>query len=131
MVKISFYNDTGRLISIHPGTAMSVKCEMQEIKPLEIRTFDLSSEASPFLKLWDYKGHGLSLLVQSLEAEKVENPDDRLTELVQLAKQETEEAKLGLENEELDKGEMSEALQSINALLGRALNLLVLGKEEA
>lgn len=66
-MKFKFYNDTGRLISIHPGTEISgIKCDMDNIKPFEIRTFLLPTGTYPWVKLWDYgEERGLSILVSA------------------------------------------------------------------
>lgn len=62
-----FYNDTGRLISIHPGTEISgVKCEMDNIKQEEVRVFHLPEGTYPWVKMWDYgEKQGLTILVSA------------------------------------------------------------------
>lgn len=66
-MKFKYFNVTGRLISIHPATITSdVKCDTVDNKPLEERTFELSSGTYPWVKMWDYGGaRGLSILVSA------------------------------------------------------------------
>lgn len=69
-MKFKLYNDTGRLISIDPGTETSgIKCDMDKIKPLKLRTFLLPSGTYPWVKLWDYgEGRGLSIGFSNTES---------------------------------------------------------------
>lgn len=64
-MKLKYYNDTGREVSIHPATELhGIKCDMSVIKPLEERTFYLPENTYPFVKMWDYgEKNGLSILV--------------------------------------------------------------------
>ncbi|CAH1232624.1 hypothetical protein PAECIP111891_07063 [Paenibacillus allorhizoplanae] len=66
-MKFEFFNDTGRLVSIHPGTKTSgIKCDMDSIKPLEARTFLLPPGTYPWVKMWDYgEERGLSIFVSA------------------------------------------------------------------
>jgi hypothetical protein len=66
MEKFVFYNDTGAIIHIHPGTNISgVNCEIGAIRPLETRVFHLPIHTYPFVKMWDYDDLGMSILVQA------------------------------------------------------------------
>ncbi|QHE52767.1 hypothetical protein [Pontibacillus sp. HMF3514] len=64
-MKFKYYNDTGREVSIHPGTEMNgIRCSMDLIKPHEERTFYLPENTYPWVKMWDYGDKkGLSILV--------------------------------------------------------------------
>ena len=64
-MKFVYYNDTGRVVSIHPATEVhGTKCDMSTIHPLEERTFILPENTYPWVKMWDYgEEHGLSILV--------------------------------------------------------------------
>lgn len=71
-MKFVYYNDTGRLISVHPATkSHGVKCNMSVIKPLEERSFHLPPNTYPWVKMWDYGlEHGLSILVSAQKNKK-------------------------------------------------------------
>jgi hypothetical protein len=63
-----FFNDTGRVISIHSATeAHGTKGDMEPIQPMSIREFELPEGKTPWIKLWDYgeERGGLQLLVSS------------------------------------------------------------------
>lgn len=66
-----YYNDTGRIISIHPATeSHGVKCDMSAIRPLEERIFYLPANTYPWIKMWDYgEKNGLSILVSAQKDE--------------------------------------------------------------
>jgi hypothetical protein len=68
-MKLKYFNDTGREISIHPGTLTSgTKCDTDIIKPLEEREFFLPEDTYPWIKMWDYgKEKGLSILVSPIK----------------------------------------------------------------
>lgn len=69
-MKFEFYNDTGRIVTIHPATHIH-GCEVNDeaIEPGEVRIFILPTNTYPWVKLWDYgKENGLQILVSpSLE----------------------------------------------------------------
>jgi hypothetical protein len=70
MSKFVIYNDTGRSISIHPGSKISgVECDGSKIKPLEERVFCLPKATYPWVKIWDDKDQGLNILVQAKQVE--------------------------------------------------------------
>ncbi|MFS0558991.1 hypothetical protein [Brevibacillus sp. 179-C9.3 HS] len=73
-MKFKYYNDTGRMISIHPATkAGGVECEMDIIKPLEERTFHLPHGTYPWVKMWDHGGEGgLFILVSAQTDDTIE-----------------------------------------------------------
>ena len=67
-MKFTFFNDTCRIVSIHPAT-YSYGCIVEgsaTIKPLEERIFILPDGSNPHVKLWDYgEGRVLQILVAS------------------------------------------------------------------
>lgn len=73
MMKFEFFNDTGRVVSIHPAT-FTHGCIGDEspIQPLELRTFRLPKNTYPFLKMWDYNQQRLSLLLSPRPMEEDE-----------------------------------------------------------
>ena len=63
--KFAFYNDSKRVVSIHPATIThGCEVDMTGIQPGEIRVFTLPEGTYAWTKFWDYgeKG-GLQLLV--------------------------------------------------------------------
>jgi hypothetical protein len=68
-VKVAYFNDTGRDVSIHPATEIhGTKCEMAVIKPLEERVFFLPEGTYPWMKMWDYgENQGLSILISPIK----------------------------------------------------------------
>jgi len=65
-MRFPFYNDTGRVVSIHIATkSHGTVCDMSDIQPLELRWFEIPDGTIPFIKMWDYSkyGRGLSILV--------------------------------------------------------------------
>lgn len=68
-MKVIYFNDTKRMVSIHPATTMyGIECEDTPIKPLEERTFTLPEGTYPWIKMWDYgEGRGLQILVSARE----------------------------------------------------------------
>ena len=64
-MKFKFYNDTNRVVSVHPAT-FSHGCTGSDepIQPLEERTFLLPEGTYPWVKMWDYgEEMGLSILI--------------------------------------------------------------------
>jgi hypothetical protein len=65
-MKFRFYNDTGRIVTIHPATYLH-GCNTEDkdpIMPLEERLFTLPDDTYPYVKLWDYGSeNGLQLMV--------------------------------------------------------------------
>lgn len=64
-MKFIYYNDTGRMVKIHPAT-ISHGCTVDTlpIKPLEERVFMLPENTYPWVKMWDYgEKYGLIILV--------------------------------------------------------------------
>ncbi|MCP1309845.1 hypothetical protein [Paenibacillus tyrfis] len=64
-MKFVYYNDTGRIVSIHPAT-VNHGCIVDDspIKPLEEREFVLPKNTYPWVKMWDHgEDLGLSILV--------------------------------------------------------------------
>lgn len=64
-MKVKFFNDTGREVSIHPATfAYGCKANKDIIRPLEVCIFELPEGTTlPEIKMWDYGDKGLSVLV--------------------------------------------------------------------
>jgi hypothetical protein len=64
-MKFVYYNDTGRVVSIHPATVThGCTVDQTSIKPLEEREFILPENTYPWVKMWDYgEKYGLSILV--------------------------------------------------------------------
>ncbi|MGM7680797.1 hypothetical protein ACSVDA_01460 [Cytobacillus sp. Hm23] len=67
-MKFSFFNDTGRVVSIHAATInKGCKCDDSPIKPLEERLFLLPEGTYPWVKMWDHgETNGLCLLVSPI-----------------------------------------------------------------
>lgn len=74
MNKFKFFNDTGRVVRIHPATLLhgvqlsalqDIDEDHDEIKPLEVKVFYLPKDTYPMVKMWDYgdRGGGLSIFV--------------------------------------------------------------------
>ncbi|ULL13985.1 hypothetical protein DVH26_05705 [Paenibacillus sp. H1-7] len=64
-MKFVYYNDTGRIVKIHPASVLH-GCDVDEspIQPLEERVFLLPANTYPWVKMWDYgQDQGLSILV--------------------------------------------------------------------
>lgn len=63
-MKFIYFNDTNRLVSIHPATQIhGCEVEMNAINPLEERVFILPEGTYPWVKMWDYGTSGLQILV--------------------------------------------------------------------
>lgn len=62
-MKIKYYNDTGRVVSIHPAT-FSNGCtgNPNPIQPLEEREFKLPIGTYPWIKMWD-DGEKVGLMI--------------------------------------------------------------------
>jgi hypothetical protein len=65
MSKFKFFNDTKRVVNIHPATvAQGCQCDESPIKPLEVREFILPEGTYAMVKMWDYgQVHGLQIFV--------------------------------------------------------------------
>ncbi|MEK4974716.1 hypothetical protein NSQ89_20480 [Niallia sp. FSL R7-0648] len=62
-----YFNDTGRLVKIHPATqAHGCVVNKEPIKPLEEREFILPEGTYAWIKMWDYEEFGLSILVSPI-----------------------------------------------------------------
>lgn len=63
-MKLIFFNDTNRLVRIHPATLIhGCNVNKEHIKPLEERLFELPTGTFPWVKMWDNEQAGLSILV--------------------------------------------------------------------
>lgn len=63
-MKFIYYNDTNRVVNIHPATFLHGSTGKKEpIQPLEERVFTLPEGTYPWVKMWDYGEIGLSILV--------------------------------------------------------------------
>lgn len=51
-MKYTFFNDTRRIVTVHPGTFHRCEGSKEPIEPLEQRTFILHG-TNPFVKMWD------------------------------------------------------------------------------
>ncbi|WP_244943822.1 hypothetical protein [Siminovitchia fortis] len=66
-MKIKYFNDTGRIVTIHPATFLQgCTGDKDPIKYLEERTFILPEGTYPWVKMWDYGEAGLSILVSPI-----------------------------------------------------------------
>lgn len=64
-MKFKYFNDTKRIITIHPGTFIhGCTGDSKPIKHLEERVFNLPEGTYPSVKMWDYGNqYGLQILV--------------------------------------------------------------------
>ncbi|MGE8205839.1 hypothetical protein ACQKP0_14885 [Heyndrickxia sp. NPDC080065] len=63
-MKLVYFNDTRRLVKIHPATNIhGCNVKNEPIKPLEERLFELPEGTFPWIKMWDNGQFGLSILV--------------------------------------------------------------------
>lgn len=70
-MKFKFFNDTGRIVSIHPASFLhGCQAKNSPISPLEERIFILPAGTYPTVKMWDYgENRGLQILVSSCKEE--------------------------------------------------------------
>lgn len=62
-----FFNDTTRLVRIHPATIRhGCIVKKEPIKHLEERIFELPEGSIPWVKMWDDDQLGLTILVSPL-----------------------------------------------------------------
>ena len=67
-MKLVYFNDTGRLVRIHPATLLhGCIVKKEPIKPLEEREFILPDHTFPWIKMWDNQELGLSILVSPIK----------------------------------------------------------------
>lgn len=67
-MKFVFFNDTGRLVRIHPATHLhGCITEKEPIKHLEVREFVSQDQTFPWVKLWDNSELGLTILVSPMK----------------------------------------------------------------
>jgi hypothetical protein len=73
MNKFVYFNDTNRIVGIHPAT-LTHGCEvdMAGIQPQTIREFILPEGTYAWVKMWDYGASGLQILVSPTSYEKNE-----------------------------------------------------------
>lgn len=66
--KFAFYNDSNRLVSIHPATIThGCEVDMDGIQPGEVRVFTLPEGTYAWTKFWDYgEKFGLQILVSPI-----------------------------------------------------------------
>ncbi|UQZ74818.1 hypothetical protein C2I17_09705 [Niallia circulans] len=69
-MKFVFFNDTGRLVKIHPATFHGCITKKEPIKHLEEREFILPEGTFAWTKMWDYEEFGLSILVTPMVDKK-------------------------------------------------------------
>lgn len=66
-MNLIFFNDTRRLVRIHPATiGHGCKVNKEPIKHLEQRLFELPQDSFPWVKLWDNDQLGLTILVSPM-----------------------------------------------------------------
>lgn len=66
-MKLVYFNDNGRLVKIHPATAIhGCVVNKEPIKPLQERKFILPEGTYPWIKMWDYDEFGLNILVSPI-----------------------------------------------------------------
>lgn len=64
MPKFVYFNDTGRIVTVHPATVKhGCICSIEPIQPLEQRVFELPEGTFAWLKMWDHGEGGLRILV--------------------------------------------------------------------
>jgi len=69
-VKFVFYNDTGRMVYVHPATFIhGCKGNETPIQLLEVREFELPVKTYPWVKMWDHDEKGLCILVSPIKEE--------------------------------------------------------------
>jgi len=69
-LKFKYYNDTNRIVNIHPATfAHGCTGNQEPIRPLEERTFILPKGTYPWVKMWDNGENGLSILISPISEE--------------------------------------------------------------
>lgn len=83
-MKFSFYNDTGRLVSIHPATKQYCNYYRDQIEPDDISTFTFPINCDPWMQLWDYGDMGLQILIQS-DRKTILTPEQMLDKLGAIA----------------------------------------------
>ena len=68
-MKFKFFNDTGRVVSVHPATIdHGCTADTTPIQHLETRLFILPENTYPWVKMWDYgEKHGLQILVSPMQ----------------------------------------------------------------
>ena len=63
-MKFVYFNDTKRVVNIHPATFLKGCIGSKEpIQPLEERVFKLPEKTFPWVKMWDYNEFGLTILI--------------------------------------------------------------------
>ncbi|MGG0720140.1 hypothetical protein ABE096_21540 [Robertmurraya massiliosenegalensis] len=67
-MNLIFFNDTRRLVRIHPATiSHGCKVNKEPINPLEDRVFVLPEGSFPWVKMWDNAQLGLTILVSPMK----------------------------------------------------------------
>lgn len=70
-MKLVYFNDTGRMVKIHPATKLhGCVVSKDPIRPLEERLFELPEDTFPWVKMWDNNELGLTILVSPLKDNK-------------------------------------------------------------
>lgn len=71
-MKFVYFNDTNRIVNIHPTTFIhGCKGVEKAIKPLEERIFQLPKDTYPWVKMWDYGEIGLTILISPRRDEAI------------------------------------------------------------
>lgn len=80
-MKFKYFNDTKRIVRIHPATIVhGCEVDTSPIQPQEIRTFILPEGTYPWVKMWDYGVSGLSILVSPERDEENDGQRDTKTQ---------------------------------------------------
>ncbi|WP_199426667.1 hypothetical protein [Thermaerobacillus caldiproteolyticus] len=67
-MKFWYFNDTGRIVNIHPATFVHCNTSNTPITHLEERVFEFpEGTSSIWVKMWDHGEAGLSILVSPRE----------------------------------------------------------------
>jgi hypothetical protein len=67
-MNLIFFNDTRRLVRIHPATIThGCKVSKEPILHLDQRLFELPEGSFPWIKLWDDGSLGLTILVSPMK----------------------------------------------------------------
>jgi hypothetical protein len=140
MNKFVYFNDTNRIVSIHPATQThGCEVDMSGIQPQTIREFILPEGTYAWIKMWDYGERGLQILVSPTSYEKNEGvrhepvDGDRLAEFIEkypnvyakfFAKKNPHDKKETVDNHEVPKRELSPHIQELLERSNKAMKKL-------
>ncbi|AYJ75111.1 hypothetical protein BSP36_024 [Bacillus phage BSP36] len=74
MNRFAYFNDTGRKVMFHPAmnTSGVVYNGKKWIEPMELRVFEYPKGTAPIVKMWDYGGDNLTMLIMLVSEEELE-----------------------------------------------------------